>query len=275
MTSRGVLFFAFNNEKINYAKIAAFASKQVKKYLKCDITVITNTPKEFNGNDYVDNVIVNNVNSNYTKLFHDGKDSVQKLTWMNTSRYTCYELSPYDETLVLDVDYFLNSDNLSYCWNSPHDFLIYKNSLDLSQLRQKNNNLTFISDYSIPFYWATVFYFKKTKITESFFNLINHIKENWTYYRLLYQLNSVHFRNDHAFSIAIHIFNGFTDKGFVNELPGKLYYSFDTDYVIKLEDNNIQLLVEAEQSYTPLKIKNLDVHLMNKFNILKLLESNV
>ena len=275
MTSKGVLFFAFNNDEINYAKIANFASKRVKKNLNCDITVVTNSPDDFKNSLYVDNVIVDDVKSPYKKIFHNGNKDSKKLEWINISRYTCYDLSPYDETLVLDVDYIVNSPNLSHCWNSKSDFMIYKNSLDLSILRQQTNNLKFINEYSIPFYWATVFYFKKTKLNEMFFNLIEHIKENWTYYRLLYQIVPTNFRNDFAFSIAIHMFNGFTNNGFADNLPGKLYYSFDTDYVLNLDHDNIKLLVESKEGYVPIKIKHLDVHIMNKFNLLEMVDAHV
>lgn len=274
MTSKGVLFFAFNNNEINYAKLANFAASRVKKYLNCEITVVTNSPTDFINSPYVDNVLIDNVESPYKKIFHDGKTDSKHLTWINTSRYTCYNLSPYDETLVLDVDYIINSPTLSYCWDSKSDFLIYKDSLNLS-LSTQNNNLKFISEYSIPFYWATVFYFKKTKLNESFFNLVHHIKENWSYYRLLYQITSTNFRNDFAFSIAIHMFNGFSNQGFADSLPGKLYYSFDTDHVFSLEDDNLKLLVDSNSGYVPIKIKTLDVHLMNKFNLLEILNSHV
>lgn len=272
--TRGVLFFAFDNEKISYAKIAEFSASRVKEYLNSSVTVVTNNSNIIKKSQYIDSVIEVNIDSIYTKFFYNGKNEGEKLKWLNTSRYTCYDLSPYDETLVLDVDYIVNSNNLSYCWESNLDFLIYKNSLDLSVKRQ-NIKINYISEYSIPFYWATVFYFKKTELNKSFFNLVEHIKENWNYYRLLYQITENHFRNDYAFSIAIHMFNGFTDKGFVNYLPGKLYYSLDRDNIISLDKNNIQLLVESHKNYVPIKIKNLDLHLMNKFNLVELIDNYV
>lgn len=272
--TQGVLFFAFDNEEVSYSKLAEFSASRVKEFLKSNVTVVTNNSNFIKKSPYIDNIIEIQNESSYTKFFYNGKNQSKKLKWFNTARYSCYDLSPYDETLVLDVDYIVNSNNLSYCWQNNLDFLIYKDSLDLS-LKRQNKNINYISEYSIPFYWATAFYFKKTEVNKSFFNLIEHIKNNWNYYRLLYQLNENHFRNDYAFSIAIHMFNGFTDKGFVNFLPGKLYYSLDVDYIISLDKNNVQLFVESVKDYTPIKIKNLDIHIMNKFNLLELVPNYV
>ena len=37
-------------------------------------------------------------------------------------------------------------------------------------------------------YWATVVYFKKTPYVESFFNVVKDVKENWNYYKDLYEI---------------------------------------------------------------------------------------
>lgn len=129
--------------------------------------------------------------------------------------------------------------------------------------------MKYISEYSIPFYWATAFYFKKTDKVRSFFDLILHMKSNWDYYRFVYNISDPKFRNDYAFSIAIHIMNGFTNTGFINHLPSKLYYTSDRSSILELKDSTAKLLLENAGNHIPLKTVDLDLHIMNKFSLLE------
>jgi hypothetical protein len=128
----------------------------------------------------------------------------------------------------------------------------------------------------VPFYWATVFYFKKSQATEAFFELVKLIKDNWNYYRMLYSIDAITYRNDFSFSIAINIMNGGrTDGDFVSSLPGKLYYAVDKDVIIDIKDNKCKLLVEKENfpgEYTALKTNGIDVHLMNKYSMARIID---
>jgi len=109
--------------------------------------------------------------------------------------------------------------------------------------------------------------------------LIKHIKENWMYFVKLYQLNSTKFRNDIAFSIAIHMMNGFTKGDFATPIANKLSYTLDRDFLIKQKDQSMTFLVQAKNSvdsYTLVKTTDLDVHVMNKNSLLNIMgEHNV
>lgn len=270
--SKGVLLFALNNSAIDYTKLAVFAASRVKRFLGVPVTVVTDSRDQLLKNDtdnIVDTIIDIEDTTYYSRRFYDGAETFTSLQWKNTKRYTSFELSPYDETLVIDVDYIINSSTLSYCWNTPYDFLIYESGIDLTQ----TETVKYVSDYSIPFYWATVFYFKKTNKVKAFFDLIQYIKDNWEYHRLLYQLPDKKFRNDFAFSIAIHMLSGSFDKEFVNHLPGKLFYTADKSYVLDISADYIKLLLENNSQYIPVKISSLDVHIMNKFSLTRALEN--
>lgn len=270
--SKGVLLFALNNSKVDYTKLAVFAASRVKQFLNVPVTVVTDSRDQLLKNDsdtIIDTIIDTEDNTNYTRRFYDGVETFTSLQWKNTTRYTSFELTPYDETLVIDVDYIINSNTLAYCWDNPHDFLIYKSGVDLS----RTETVTYVSDYSIPFYWATVFYFKKTERIKSLFHIVQYIKENWEYYRLLYELPDKKFRNDFAFSIAIHILNGSCDVEVVRHLPGKLFYTSDRSQVIEISNNSIKLLLESNDGYVPSKVKDLDIHIMNKFSLIRCLDN--
>jgi hypothetical protein len=113
---------------------------------------------------------------------------------------------------------------------------------------------------------------------DAFFLLLSHIKNNWEYFRTLYCINSPIFRNDIAFSIAIHIMNGKTSGDFAQELPGKMIYTKDTDILISAEDNIMKFLIEKKNylgEYTVAKTKGLDVHVMNKLSLSRYIDGGL
>ena len=277
--TRGVLIFAQNNSDIDYAKIAVFAAARVKKYLNVPVSLVTDSmdwllASQPHAKEVFDKIIPIWVDTTQTRKFFDGTLSSRKLVWKNLSRFDCYRLSPYKETLVIDSDYILGSDNLSKIWGSNHDFMIYRSGYDLAQWRDVSS-FEYVNQYSIPFYWATAFYFKKTKTTGAFFKFIEHIKDNWTYYRYLYNIDSVTFRNDFAFSIAIHMMNGCVDGDFAKALPGTLIYALDRDILVDLKEGAMQFLLEKENyngEYTLMKTEGVDVHVMNKFSLTRIID---
>lgn len=276
--TQGILLFAHNNSEINYAKLAVFAAKRAKTFLNVPVSVVTDDKSIFDSldSDAFDQIIelTDKIDSNF-KYYGDGFNGGSRLEWKNTSRYTAYDLSPYNNTLVIDVDYVINSKTLSYCWDQPHDFLIYQQGFDLAQWRNVDE-FTWVGENSIAFYWATVFFFRKTENTKLLFALINHIKDNWIYYKLVYQIHSTNFRNDLAFSIAIHMLNGFSQGSFAHHLPGKLFYILDSDILYEIKDSEMKFLVQKDNStsdYNPVKTSTVDVHVMNKYSLLRQIDN--
>lgn len=278
--THGAVIFAQNNGGIDYVKLADFAAKRVKKYLNIPITVITDSPGWLNDScpDHVfDQVIIIPDESIYKKEFYDGSMTSKPYAWKNLARPRIYDLTPYDKTLVLDSDYIISSSILKSAFDRDTDFQIYKNSFDLSGWRD-TSPFSRLNSYSIPFYWATVFVFEKNIVTEAFFNLVGYIKANWLYFRMLYNIDAELFRNDFAFSIAIHIMNGKTNGEFATELPGTMTYSLDRDVLIELNDNTMKFLVEKKDhlgEYILAKTTGVDVHVMNKFSLSRCVSGEV
>lgn len=272
--TQGILIFAFNNSEIDYVSIAAYAAKQAKKFLNLPVSIVTNQASYVQDkfSKVFDKVILFNDTSTQVKRFYNGSDSYKSAVWHNASRSNCYELTPYDETLVIDSDFIINSDFLKYCWAQPNDFLIYDNSLDLASWRD-TSEFDYISQYSIKFYWATVFFFRKNKKTELFFNLIDYIKNNWHYFQRLYQLPSLKYRNDHAFSIAINILG----SDLISTIPNKLTYITDRDYLLEHTDTKMKFLIQKKglsDQYTAVSTSNMDMHVMSKYSLLQVIGNN-
>lgn len=270
----GALIFAHNNSKIDYVKLAVFSAKQVIKHLDIPVTLVTDDAEAVTDEvvKVFDKVIViDSSDHTQVKRFYDGTSVASNIEWKNFSRSQVYELTPYDKTLVIDSDYIINSSVLKPAFEIDSDFQIYQNSFPLAHWR---NDSTFrrLNQYSIKFYWATAFIFEKNPVMESFFNLVSVIKDNWGYYKSLYHLESDIFRNDFAFSIAIHIMNDETDGSFASELPGNMTYIMDCDFLVSAVDNKMQFLLDNERKYTLVKTTGLDVHVMNKQSLLRFID---
>ena len=231
--SKGVVLFASNNHKINYVKQATFLAKRISKYMDLPTSIVTDVDINDKYPDSVDAfdeiILVNNLKHNYaSKRYNDGSLSNRVLNFNNGNRADAYFLSPYDETLVMDTDYVVCNSILNNCFEQQKDLLLYKNAVHLG-IHNGTPEFDRISDTSVDFYWATVVFFRKTKLNEIYFNLIKHIQENYMHYRSVYQFKSNVYRNDFAFSIAAHIMNGYQKGNFIANLPGKHFYTIDKD----------------------------------------------
>lgn len=276
--TKGVLLIANNNSQIDYVKQSIYLADRIHKYLDVPVSIITNSVeylKRCFDSTVFDKIIdTNNKSDTNQRILFDGEYSQKTVQWQNSTRIDAYDLSPYDQTLLIDTDFIFNNSQLKSIFDSPNNFMIYKDSYDLSQTK---NTVEFnqVSDTSIDFYWATAVYFTKTQENKIFFNLIKHIKKDWDHYVRVYRLPSTIYRNDYAFSIAIHIINGFQSGDFAKKLPGKLYYTTDKDLLIKHKNTTMTFLVGKEDypgEYTLLKTDNLNVHVMNKLSLQRVID---
>lgn len=264
--TRGVLVFAYNNEKIDYVKQAKTLAIRISKHLSLPTTLVTD--QEVNDSVF-DQVIISNPSIYNTKNYSNGAVSSQTLKFINDNRVNAFDLSPYDQTLMLDSDYIVADNKFANCFESNYSFMIYKDAYDLAGHRNYSEFAT-ISDTGVDFYWATCVYFTKTSTNQIFFNLLKHIQENYQHYRQVYQIQTPVYRNDHAFSIAIHIMNGFQKSNFAKAMPGRLFYTTDKDYVCKIKDDQFWFLLQKEQSlyeYIPCMTQGTSIHIMNKFSL--------
>jgi len=275
----GALIFAHNNAGVDYTKLAVFAAQRIVKFLKIPVSIVTDNTAwlEKNYPDHPFDKVINIVLEPSThKLFYDGSISSTKLEWKNITRYRAFDVSPYDRTLVIDSDYIINSDILKIALERDTPFQIYRRSFSLTGWKD-TTPYERINQYSIPFYWATVFVFDKDPVVEAFFNLVTYIKKNWMYYRILYSIDAETFRNDFAFSIAIHIMNGKINGDFAIELPGTMNYIEDRDILIDIKESSMKFLIQKKDhlgEYIPAKTTSMDVHVMNKVSLTRVINGN-
>ena len=287
-TNRGILLFAENNERIDYLRLAILCAQCIKNNMGSDtkVSVVTTngswnnlskvgTELESLAKALFDKVIFanNTYDIDNSRIYRDTQYHQVTAQFLNRSRSSAYELSPYDETILIDVDYFVLNGSLNHVWGSNEDFIINKSAKTL--LHKPLTGPEFrLNPFGIRMYWATVIYFKKSEKAKLIFDLVSHIKEAWNYYRHVYDFPGGLYRNDFSFSIALHMLNGFVDdNSFVKSFSDpEILTAIDTDQFISFDDKNTVRFyandpVENWKFYVS-KIRGVNVHCLNKISIL-------
>jgi hypothetical protein len=203
----GVLLYCFNTESYRYDKIAAKTIPLLRQNLGLEITVVTNdeTRVHLPEQEGVNYMVITNQTGNY----------INQKSWHNLDRHRAYELSPYEKTILLDIDYFCYSDYLLTLANTDQDFMVHDKVHDVTG----HDSYKFARNSMIPMVWATVIIFKKTPRAMAIFDMVKYVKERYSYFCDLYRIDFQNFRNDYAFAIALHQLGGF--KGY-ETIPNRL-----------------------------------------------------
>ena len=241
----GVLVYCFNTEIYRYDLIAAKTIPLIKKNLKLPVTVVTNmeTFKLLPPLGMVNYKIIENETGNM----------INHKPWHNLDRHRAYELSPYEKTILMDIDYFCYTDYLLTLANTNRDFLVHDKVHDLTG----NDSYKFKKNSIIPMVWATVIIFEKTKKSKAVFDMVKYIKERYTYFCELYRIDFRNFRNDYAFAIALHQLNGF--KGY-ETIPTRLPTLPGSAVVTEVTDTYVRWNHQSKNGVT----KNSDLHIIDK-----------
>lgn len=236
--SRGIVAFAANTDTTDYEAIAELTVGLASRRLGLPYTIIT------------ENLIKDKIYSN-TRYDVDSESFVQ---WKNMGRNLAYHMSPYDETLVIDVDYLVLDQSLLKIFDTPWDYILTRDCISLDGQFVAST----MGPYSLPYVWATVFAFRKTPRSQMFFNLVERIQSNYHYYRDLFKIEARNYRNDYAFAIADHILNGFVLNR--QGIPFKLLNVLQT--ITSIETKESQLIVkDQERAYV---IPQMNLHIMSK-----------
>ena len=253
--SKGAIIFAYD-KAYAYTKMAAVAARLVKKHLGIPVTLVTD--KEISDPAFDQVIIHKNIEPEQLREF-DG----ELKPWANQNRSTVYHLSPYDQTLLIDADYFVMNDVLKSVFDTDLEFACYgtATSLDGYTVFEKT-----IGTNSIPMQWATVIYFTKNQLAESVFSFINYIKDHFEFYSLMYNFSNLNFRNDYALSIALQTLTGYQTNNF-NSLPGELYTLPPAAAIIEVRPGNEILYTYPSgitRNMVVNKVRACSVHVLGK-----------
>lgn len=261
--SRGVLLFAFNIENVNYYEMAVSTAKRVNHFLNLPVTLVTNSQSLPEVQHYIfDNVII---------APEDKTNKKGKNLWLNKGRYRAYELTPYEETILLDTDYLVNSDRLNQLFDLYDDFMC---AHKISFLMSDRDEQEVISTYSFTTMWATLLIFRKTPRVKQIFECLEMVQKNYDHYAALYHFSSGMYRNDYAITIALWIANGHT----INQkdyIPWPLVHLGKEAIAHRVNDtpfNTEYLLLNNDEKPKYILIKDIDFHTMSKSNYMEVVD---
>lgn len=168
--SKGFLTIAQNGFNADYVKLAY----NLAMSLKC-------SQKKYNNISIVINEgekVRNKVKSYFDKILY-AEDP--KTKWKVDNKWQYFELSPYDETIVLDADMLFFND-ITHWWDC-----LESSDLEFTTVTKNYRGNTITSDYyrktftanKLPNLHTALFYFKKTKEVETYFKLVEIIFKNW------------------------------------------------------------------------------------------------
>ena len=254
----GALVFAYNNDKIDYVKMAAWTANNVRRHLNIPTALVTNDVAQASKYNF-DQIIVTESNDSNGRYFSDFDSNV---IWHNSTRTDAYSLTPWEQTLVLDADYVVASDALKAVLNCKQDFLAHSHAYDVTGLNDFSG-LNYFGNYHMPMWWATVMMFYKSKQAELIFYSMNMVRNNWQHYRRIYHNNQTTYRNDHALSIALNLVHGHCRPR--ASIPWSLA-SLTTEHKLTQIDQdcyNVEFVTpEGKPRWT--RIRNQDFHAMGK-----------
>ena len=276
--TRGGLIFAHNSRDVDYALLAVISGGLAKKYLNIPFTLVTDMStvawmKESQIWDKANSVferitIVERPLTNNTRRLNDGTDS-KTVPFINADRASAWDLTPYNQTLLLDSDYLIFSNHLNNYWELEDSVLISMAMNDIQGDRigflDKN-----VSETGVHLFWATNVIFTKNQESKNFFELVKYIRDNYNQYSDIYRFDPRQYRNDIAFSVAKHFLDGF-ETNLKNTLP-PLLTVVDKDMLYDVNGEKLLLLIADrlnENKFTACSIKGQDVHIMNKQSIVR------
>lgn len=237
--NKGFLVVANNTDDVDYVKCATVLAHSIKHVMHdANISIVTNDD------------VVSDIFDNVVRLpYGDNANPVWKLS----NDWQVYECSPYEHTIKLESDMYIPR-SIDHWWE------ILKNR-DLhicTTIRNYYNEISYekyyrseIYDNYLPDTYNGITYFKKSKTSERFFNLVKHIFENWQEYRGVFNKLGDVPTTDIVYGIASSIIGiehstipSITDISMIHMKP-KINNNVSSDWTIELlyeivkDDTNI------------------------------------
>ena len=256
--SKGIVMFAYNGA-YDYVDMARTSAALAKRHLKLPVTLITDQAVDY---PEFDTVIVHERTDPEQLVMTDG----ELKPWHNQNRNTVYALTPYEQTLVIDADYFVMNSRLKNLFDINLDFACYNTAQDITGIVELQSN---IGNTSIPMQWATVMYFRRSELAEAVFDFMLYIRQNYEFYSLMYNFRADKYRNDFALSIAIQTLTGYNIGNFA-QIPGTLDSLLLGTDIVDINDEGEMLytypsIITRDMRFS--KLKNTSVHILYKLSL--------
>lgn len=273
---RGICMFAYNNDQLDYGHFSLLAAKQAKKYLNYPVCLVCDdgtwawlneSHDKALVDELIDEVVITKDKPAPNRRTHfDSPYASFTAQFTNNNKHKIWEYSPYEQTLLLDIDYMVRTDFLDAFWDNP-GVSMFDNSIDLSN-RLLHPRERVLYDAGVPMWWSTVIMFDRSEISQIFFDTWAHIAQEYSFYQYIYNFPGKLFRTDYCVSIAVHIMNGMVRGDVINNFGGiPLVNMLQQDELVEVRDTDwIFLSNDRREEWKNIltKLKDCDVHCMNK-----------
>lgn len=197
---KGYLTFAYNTRDTNYLELAYRLAESIK-----------DTQKINNISIAIDSTTVQQLKTKHTEMFdkiimrgkaHQRKDfSHQESAW---------DITPYKQTIKIESDMFMTS-SIDHWWSimDERDIVlctdVFKHTGELATDRTSRR---VFDDNHLPNVYNAITYFRYTKESKRFFDIVKMIHADWPWYRdsFLKNCRYEHPVTDEVFAIAAQIF---------------------------------------------------------------------
>ena len=282
---KGVLLIAYNNGKIDYEKLAIVAASNVKRHMKNNHVTLLTDLNTYNAlqteltidqlADTFDHIIVEDIeHERNTRMHRDSPWTEFSTQFNNKNKHSIFQKSPYEQTLMIDVDYIVGNNSLDAIFDTNYELAMYKDAVSVRNYKPRIWEQKLHPD-GIDMWWSTVVYWRNdSEVAKLFFGIWQHVKQNYQYYKWLYKFPGVLFRTDYAASIAVHILNGHDTGNIVSQLPGKVMrFSEQIDDIVEFKSlrDYVLLCPDPKELWKNIcsRVSNENIHLMNKMAILR------
>ena len=253
----GALILAFNNEHTDYVGMASWSADRIRRHLDIPVAVITDCTDAARLAKF-DRVITADPVSGGSRYFDDYQETV---TWYNAGRVDAYQLTPWDQTLLLDADYVVCSPTLKILFDRPQEFMCHRTAYDIA-CSFDFSRLNYFGAHNMPMWWATVMMFRRGNTAQYIFDSMTMIKNNWKHYKDLYHITSSQYRNDYALSIALGIVSGHTLK--VNNIPWNLETVMPDYTLTQIDTDEFEVRYLDQGRLYKIDWREMDFHAMGK-----------
>lgn len=276
--TKGIVLIAHNGPDLDYGLMAIISGGLAKKNLQVPVSLITDkwTIEWLQSSGMYDKAVeifdkiieVEKPRTENKRKLYDGFYG-KTVPFVNSNRWTVWNLTPYDRTLLIDTDFFIFSEALNEYWEIDASVLMGQTINDIAERHGVLDKR--VSETGIHMFWATTVMFTKNQESKFFFQLVDFIKDNYRYYADLFRFDPRQYRNDIAFSIAKHILNGFETE-LIYTLP-PVFTTIDKDILLDVSaDGKLTFLIDQpldSGTHWAGAVKGSDIHIMNKQSIIR------
>jgi hypothetical protein len=256
--TKGVVFYAKNNGFFDYIAQAEVAALLVKHFMDVPVALICDK-SETPDTDRFDEIINIDFDAGNIRRYEDGKHH----DYFNINRLDVFDITPFDETLVLDTDYLVQNRALDSIWGCSETMLMNSKARQATQWPEGLLNTVLGIGYP-NMYWFTACYFKKhNPFVKEFYELAKEVQQNYKYYASVYGVGSKLVRNDYIMTITAHIIGG-AAHNFIKPLPVQQINSWE-DEIIALDYEKIVL--NNPNDPWPVVLHGQNLHLIQKQQI--------